>query len=207
MITELSPNALALILEFEVGGGEAYYLARLRHPTWPEGDSGVTIGIGYDLGYTPAARFQADWHSRLEGDDFDRLARVLGFKSEAARRKVREVRDIDIPWAVAFSVFKARTIPHWIEQTLSAFPRAGELPADAFGALVSLVFNRGPALQGRNRQDMQDIFDILADGVQRGDTARIAQQLREMKAIWENRGLNGLVRRREAEAKLVEAAR
>ena len=52
----------------------------------------------------------------------------------------------------------------------------------------------------------QDIFDILHDGVQQGDTKLIAQQLREMKAIWEHRGLNGLVRRREAEAHLVEKA-
>ena len=43
-------------------------------------------------------------------------------------------------------------------------------------------------------------------GVQQGDTKLIAQQLREMKAIWEHRGLNGLVRRREAEAHLVEKA-
>lgn len=206
MITQLSPAALKLILEFEVGGGEAYYKAVLSRPTWPEGDSGVTIGIGYDLGYTPRARFLADW-TALDSNQLARLASTIGYKGVAAKARVSNVRDIRIPWPVAYEVFLARTVPYWISQTLWTFPGADKLPADALGALVSLVFNRGTARKGRNREDMQDIFDILADGVQEGDLAEIAKQIREMKRIWEGRGQSGLLRRREAEAVLVERAR
>jgi len=206
MITQLSPAALKLILEFEVGGGEAYYKLELARPTWPGGASGVTIGIGYDLGYTPRERFLGDW-AALEDNHRARLASTIGFKGAAAQSRVSNVRDIRIPWAVAYNVFLARTIPFWIEQTLRTFPGADKLPADAFGSLVSLVFNRGTARQGKNREDMQDIFDILADGVQAGDLAKIAEQLREMKRIWAGRGLPGLIKRREAEALLVERAR
>ncbi len=97
---------------------------------------------------------------------------------------------------MAVAVFSQTTVPRFIAETLRAFPRADQLPPDAFGALVSLVFNRGPKLEGKNRQDMQDIHNILADGVQSGDLKAIATQLREMKEIWRGQGVDGLLRRR-----------
>jgi hypothetical protein len=202
---KLSSKALALIIEFEVGGGKSYYEKALARPTWPGGASGVTIGIGYDLGYTPRERFLGDWAS-LEDPIRERLAAVIGIKGYTASGKVSGLRDIRIPWDVALSVFDARTVPYWIEQTLKAFPGANKLPADAFGALVSLVFNRGPATAGKNREEMAAIMHLLADGVQAGDLAKIAAQLRTMKRIWQGKGLPGLIRRREAEAQLVESA-
>ena len=36
-------------------------------------------------------------------------------------------------------------------------------------------------------------------------TALIAKELRKMKRIWQGKGLDGLLTRREAEAKLVES--
>ena len=47
----LNKKSLDLILEFEVGGGENYYNKFLKNPSWPGEQSGVTIGVGYDLGY------------------------------------------------------------------------------------------------------------------------------------------------------------
>ena len=44
-----------------------------------------------------------------------------------------------------------------IKETLKAFPGANELHPDAFGALVSLVFNRGAAVTGKNREEMKNI--------------------------------------------------
>jgi hypothetical protein len=202
----LSPAAWKLILDYEVGGGEAYYRKYLARPSWPGGASGVTIAIGIDLGYTSRERFERDWRE-LSQAVRGRLLPVIGFKGRFAAGKVASVRDIEIPWPLALAVFRTRTVPYWIAQTVAAFPRSVELPDDAFGALVSLVFNRGPALRGRNREEMQDIGDVLADGVQCGDLKLIARELREMKRIWAGKGLPGLGRRREAEAKLVEAAR
>lgn len=205
MKTSLSPNALRLILDYEVGGGEAYYREHLARPSWPGGASGVTIGIGYDLGHTPRARFLADWRD-LDGASVKALMPVLGLRGRVAESRLGLVRKLVIPWEDALVVFLERTVPYWIRKTVETYPQAAELPEDAFGGLVSLIFNRGPALRGRNREEMWDIAEILADGVQAGDCKLIAQQLRAMKRIWEGRGLDGLVRRREAEARLVEAA-
>ncbi len=206
VLKKLSDAALGLILEFEVGGGQAYYNSALARPCWPGGASGPTIGVGYDLGYTPADRFREDW-GRLPSDVRNRLAAMIGKKGEAARVAVKRVRDIVIPWDAAFAVFEARTIPYWIAQTLKAFPGADKLPPDAFGALVSLVFNRGPATQGKNREEMAKIMHVLADGVQAGDLEKIADALESMCRIWKGRGLDGLLRRRKAEATMVRNAK
>ena len=50
-ISQISDKAFKLIIKYEVGGGEAYYNKYLKKPSWPGAFSGVTIGVGYDLGY------------------------------------------------------------------------------------------------------------------------------------------------------------
>src|SRR3981081_336751 len=45
-----SERAYELIIDFEVGGRSEYERTYQR-PEWPQGESGVTIGVGYDLGY------------------------------------------------------------------------------------------------------------------------------------------------------------
>lgn len=197
----LSPKGWDLVMEFEVGGGEGYYRKALARPTWPGGESGVTIGIGYDLGYTPRARFLSDWHS-LPDEVRDRLGAVIGVKGLRARERCKELRDIVISWEDALEVFERETVPFWIAQTKVAFPGVEGLPWDAASALVSLVFNRGPAMEGEKRREMREI----REAVKRKDLKRIAQQLRAMKRIWQGKGLPGLLRRRDAEAALVEAA-
>lgn len=201
-MSDLSPAAMKLLLDFEVGGGEQYFNSRLKHPTWPGGESGVTIGVGYDLGYTPRARVLGDWHA-LEDSDRERLAATIGVRGLRARESAREVRDITIPWALAYDVFKRSTVAFWISQTKSAFPGLDSLPADASGALVSLVFNRGPSMDGDRRREMR----AIRDAVPAGDLAAIAKQIRSMKRLWMSKGLDGLLARREAEARLVEGAK
>lgn len=198
-MSELSAAGMKLILDYEVGGGKAYYEKRLSRPTWPGGQSGVTIGIGYDLGYTPRERFLGDWHA-LEDADRDRLSATIGVKGVRARERAKEVRDIVIPWDVAYEVFQRRTIPFWIDQTRKAFPGVDDLPWDVLGAMVSLVFNRGPDMSGDRRREMRDIRDAIIHH----DVGRIAKALRSMKRLWRGKGLDGLLARREAEALLVE---
>lgn len=201
-MSEISPGALQLILDHEVGGGAAYYDKMLKHPIWPGGESGCTIGIGYDLGYTPRARFVADWHA-LPQVELDRLGATIGVRGLRARERTKEVRDIVIGWPVALEVFQRATIPFWIAQTRVAFPGVEALPWDAEGALVSLVFNRGPSMEGARRSEMREI----RAAVPAGDLARIARMLRRMKRLWVGKGLDGLLARREAEAVLVEGAK
>ena len=52
---------------------------------------------------------------------------------------------------------------------------------------------------------MRKINELLA-GEPPYELARIARELRAMKRIWEGKGLNGLITRREREARLVESA-
>ncbi len=200
---ELTPAASKLILDYEVGGGQKYYEKKLLHPTWPGGQSGVTIGVGYDLGYNSESQFQADWGARLPHADFDRLKACLGAKAASASALVAKVKDITVPWSAASAVFFALTVPRFYREASAAFPGLEKLPGDAQGALVSLVFNRGTSMKGDSRREMRAIRDL----VPKGDLKGIAAQLRAMKRLWVGKHLDGLIARREAEAKLVENAK
>ena len=137
-----SRKSLDLILQFEIGS-RAQYERLYAFPTWPGGESGVTIGIGYDLGFTSKQQFEADWGPFLEEPARAALAAVQGAKGAAAQQLARGLRHIKIPLAAAESVFYASTLPRFARITRDAFPGVEELPLDAQGALLSLVFNRG----------------------------------------------------------------
>jgi hypothetical protein len=202
----LSKKSLDLILEFEVGGGENYYNKFLKNPAWPEGQSGVTIGVGYDLGYVNKAEFSEDWKD-LPKETFDRLYKVVGIKGYNAKNLIRGLKDITIPWDLALKVFNNKTVTKFYNLTRQTFPNFDNLPEDAKGGLVSLVFNRGNALEGDRRREMK----LIRDGMKLVTTfdqkalTFIANQIRNMKRIWIGGSIEkGMSRRRDAEAKLIE---
>lgn len=204
----ISQNAIDLILRFEIGGSKKYYDRYLSRPTWPGGASGVTIGIGYDLGYDK--NIEEDWEHRLSEQDFSRLYRVRGLTGQRARTSISGVRDIVIPWEAAMDVFTSSTLPVYIQQTMDAFPCAEKLPPDAFGALVSVVFNRGPLIdKSDRRKEMRAIRNILLAGnddiVDKQDIKDIASQVRSMARLWNDvKSSDGdLHDRRLAEADLI----
>jgi hypothetical protein len=200
----LSKAALDLIIKHEVGGGEAYYNKALKSPCYPGGASGVTIGIGYDIGYNDLKQFEGDWKQHLSSDTFKRLSAHLGKKSDTAKAAVSSVKDITIPWAIAFEVFKSRTLPRFIKETIKAFPGSDKLHADAFGALVSLVFNRGGSTTGSSRQEMLNIKRAIAGDTNASNIYNyIADQIVAMKRLWVGKNLPGLLKRRDEEAALV----
>lgn len=198
---QISDKALNLILDYEVGGGESYYNRFLYRPTWPGLNSGVTIGIGYDLGYNNLQSFKAAWTGKISTQDIIRLARTLSVRGRSARGLIPGVKDIRIPWQSALSVFKSHTLPIFADQTNRAFPGADRLHPDAYGALVSLVFNRGADLSGSRRLEMKNIRAL----VPKKNYKAIAFEIRKMKRLWVNAGVDGLLKRREDEAKLVES--
>ena len=204
----LSARSLKLIIDYEVGGGQDYYNAALKHPCYPGGESGVTIGIGYDLGYNTSAQFQSDWGSRISGGDYNRLVEHVGKKSSSAKSAIPSVKDISIPWEAALEVFKLNTVPRFIKETLRAFPGADKLHRDAFGALVSLVFNRGGSLTGASRVEMLNISKAIKGEIQTENIYDyIADQIISMKRLWVGKGLDGLLRRRNEEAKVIRDCR
>jgi hypothetical protein len=202
----LSKKSLELILEFEVGGGENYYNKFLKNPAWPEGQSGVTIGVGYDLGYVNKTEFSEDWKG-LPKETFDRLYKVVGIKGYNAKNLIRGLKDITIPWELSLQVFTNKTVTKFWNLTRDTFPNFDKMPEDAKGGLVSLVFNRGSALEGDRRREMK----LIRDGMRITNTfdqkalSFIANQIRSMKRIWIGGSIEkGMSRRRDAEAKLIE---
>lgn len=207
--TTLSDNAIKLILQFEIGGSKKYYDRFLAKPSWPEGSSGVTIGIGVDLGYE--SEILDDLGDILTEDEVNRLRRVKGITGSRAKAALGGVKDITIPWDFALDYFKRVTLPKYIAQTLQAFPNSENLPDDAFGALVSLVFNRGPLVDNsERRKEMKKIQEILlnTDGgeIDAETVQAIARQFRSMARLWPDKASsdNDLHDRRYAEARLID---
>jgi hypothetical protein len=202
----LNKKSLDLILEFEVGGGENYYNKFLKNPTWPGEQSGVTIGVGYDCGYVNKTEFTNDW-KELNQKDFDKLYKVVGVKGYNAKELAKRLKDIIIPWELGLKVFMNKTVSKFYNLSRDTFPNFDKLPEDAKGGLVSLVFNRGAALEGDRRREMKAIRDIMArtQNFDEKILSQIAEQIRKMKRIWVGGSIEkGMSRRRDAEAKIIE---
>jgi GH24 family phage-related lysozyme (muramidase) len=168
---------------------------------WPGGASGITIGIGYDLGYVTMDQFESDWGDELPAAELSRLQAVVGLIGVSARNRAAGLDDIRIGRADAERIFAQRTIPQTQFKAEQAFPGLARLPLDAQGALVSLVYNRGTSMVGDRRREMRAIRDAVAAQ----NLQVIADQIRAMKRLWVGQGLDGLLKRRDAEAALVES--
>jgi GH24 family phage-related lysozyme (muramidase) len=177
---------------------------------FPGGDSGVSLGRGYDLSAETRMELFRDWAGWLPNDVLERLGAAVGKSGPAAQATCANFRDIRITAEMADDVFYSWTVSKYYAQTKSAFPGVEKLPGAAQGALLSLVFNRGTSMSGDRRTEMRAIRDILSNGDAASDWPRlqsgIAGQLRSMKRVWANTDLTGLVTRREKEAQLVESA-
>ncbi|HUF62726.1 MAG TPA: hypothetical protein VMN36_11675 [Verrucomicrobiales bacterium] len=196
----VSKTSLAKIVFFEVSS-KSYYERRLAKPTWPQGGSGVTIGIGYDLGYNTKTQIRQDWRRLVSDRDLDYLKSASGIRGAAAAGVARSLASagVRISFDAAQTVFFGRTLPRFAALCRKTYPGIELLPPDAQGALVSLVYNRGSALGRSNRRrEMVAIRRQVAEK----DLPGIAASLRSMKRLWPN--LRGLIKRREQEAILVE---
>jgi len=198
----LSEEVYKLILDFEVGGGYHYYKKHLAKPTYPGGASGVTIGIGYDLGYKTHAQFKKDW-GHLPEDQFKALDRCIGLKRDEAKAACKNL-NFKISWNDAEHVFRHITIPRYIATVKRAFPNWEKLDPITFGVLVSLVFNRGARMSGETRKEMREIKAAIQSKSGRELQLYIAKKIREMKRLWVGKHLDGLLARRDAEADLIE---
>jgi GH24 family phage-related lysozyme (muramidase) len=196
-----STRSLDALVAFEISSPR-YYEKHLASPVWPGGESGVTIGIGYDLGTVTTNEFAADWRAYLAGADMVALSRVVGRQGAQARNTLTSVNSVVVTFEAAEKVFYLTTLPEVAMNTRRLYPGTEKLPPDAAGALVSLVYNRGTRLEGDTRKEMKAIRALVPNI----DLTGIAVQLRSMKRLWDPDELPGLIARREAEAVLVEQA-
>lgn len=198
-----SKKGVQMIVEFEVGS-EGLYRRRYQQPIWPEGRSGVTIGIGYDLGYASSKQIEADWGGRVQDawvQDFKGVAGITGSPARDACEKLRGY-GIKVPWEAAIAVFSQATLPSYAERALQAYPGLDKLPPDAQAAILSLVYNRGTKKSGASRSEMKELESAVA----KRNLAKMAALVRQMKRLWEGKGLPGLLKRRDQEADLIANA-
>lgn len=192
-VAQCGPRALALILEFE----------GLDQP-WqrPPGESGITIGVGFDLGYCTENKFREAWERHLDSRSFLRLHSAIGKTGSRAARIERDMIGCQrITKEAAYEVFERCTLPKWRAAAAKTFPGLEALSPDQQGVLVSLVFNRGPSLAGPRRREMANIRDILQNPAIQNKPSAIAQQFLNMRRLWPD--IPGLQRRRKAEANLL----
>lgn len=197
----VSRRGISRLVQFEITSPRLYRSA-YASPSWPKSESGLTIGIGYDLGYRTAAQLRSDWGPHLPATTLDQLAAACGIKGQAAKQLVPAFAHITIGLETAGVVFFSRTLPEYARLTTTTYPGCEQLPADAQAALLSLIYNRGGSLSGDRRREMAAIKPLVANG----NLTSIARELRAMKRLWQGSAVAGLVERRELEARLVEHA-
>ena len=195
---KVSRKGLDLIVKYEISS-KNYYKKFLSHPVWPGGSSGITIGIGYDLGYNTAGRIIKDWQGKIDFENLQKLLKISGKKGKAAEQSFHGVRDIFIPLESAKKVFYESSLPRYAAKTRKIYPEVENLFPDAQAGLLSLIYNRGAAMKGSRRREMAAIKSLVPDMDYQG----IAAQIKAMKRLWEGTGLDGLLKRRDSEAELV----
>ena len=204
VLPEPSPDVpsrgVAFICREEVSSRE-YYDAHASRPSWPGGASGVTIGVGYDLGQESG--LETDWAHLLAPIQVAVLKRWVGVKGPAAEAAIPTLSGITIPWYSAWLSFIGKSLPSYVSQTRKAFVNSQIVPPLCFGVLVSLVYNRGPRMidspdHPGDRREMRDIRDAVASG----HPEAVPGLLRAMERLWPLG--NGVRARREQEAELFE---
>jgi GH24 family phage-related lysozyme (muramidase) len=197
----VSDRLIDLIIAFEVGSPELY--ERLyKSPYYPGGkNSGVTAGIGYDLGHRAPSIIIKDWHKHPHKV---RLATASGITGPLAKSVAHSLADISIGFGYAREVFEQTMI---IEHNRIArrvfrpanFDKASQGVRDA---LIDIVFNRGGSMAGQSRTEMRTIRDVC---LPKQDHACIKAEIIKMCRI--NAGTDigrGICRRRHADAALIK---
>jgi hypothetical protein len=199
----ISQESFDLIVGFEVSSRIAYE-RNYRRPERPGGQSGITVGIGYDCGYSTATVIRQDWSGKIPDAMVNVLCSVAGLKGDAAQRQLARVRPlVDVPWGAALDVFSNVSIPKYLNQT-SELEHFNELPPSCKGVLLSLVYNRGKSFwtPGDRYREMRNIAALM----EARRFERIPAELRKMKRLWVTPSVRGVAIRRETEARMFENA-
>lgn len=193
-----------MIVGFEVGS-RAQYEKLYHRPEWPGGQSGVTVAIGYDLGYVTRDKIAADFAAYVPSAMLVAMQNVAGLTGTLARDALDTVKNkVSISWDAAMAVFEKVDLPRYEQQVLRACPGSEKLNGDCFGVLASIAYNRGAGGFTMSGDRFSEMRIIRAD-IASGNLQDVPNQIRRMKRLWEDKGLPGLLTRRDAEARMFEA--
>jgi GH24 family phage-related lysozyme (muramidase) len=184
---------------------------------WPGGGSGITLGYGCDIGADPSSL--EFWRGILTNDEINSLQIAKGKTGREAAAIANRFRGIKVTREDALKVFLKQSLPREIEKTKKTFPGIELLPPEVLGVMTSIVYNRGTDLdrdrsQGDRRKEMREIADIIAEYASTPAHMRdakqivnmIAQKVVSMKRLWEGKGVDGLLARRDNEAAMLRNA-
>jgi hypothetical protein len=181
---------------------------------WPGGESGISLGYGCDIGADPKSLEY--WRGILTDEQINRLAAAKGKTGRAAANIARRFSDIKVSKADALAVFLKSSLPLEIDLTRKAYPGIDLLPKSVLGAMTSITYNRAADLDwekryGDRRAEMREIYGTITKFAQtppnhrdvRATVEKIADLIQAMKRLWVGKGQDGLLTRRDAEAKLI----
>lgn len=196
----ISAKSLDLIVNAEVTSKEVY-TQKYQSPIWPGGDSGVTVGIGFDCGYCSKQELADAWGTTLSAAQLSLLQSTCGKKGAGCKDLISGLKSVKINYDAAVKVFYQHTLPACARDVKRTYPGIEKLPPDTQGAILSLVYNRGYLINDTDRRkEMKALKPIIAAG----NLSGIAAQLRSMKRLWDPKKQKGLITRRENEALLAE---
>lgn len=196
-----SQKAFNLIVS-EEDGDQVYYLRHCQHFEWPQGASGPTVMIGYDCGYVTRNELAADCVGIVPEETLPRLLAACGLRGQAAHAfVVQHGTSVTITWEQALAEFSAREVPKWEARLDASLPNTAMLAADSYGALLSLVYNRGCSFDepGPHYAEMRVIKALMLAQ----KFVEIPDEFMSMRRLWPQGG--DLWRRREHEADLFRA--
>jgi hypothetical protein len=179
-----------------------------QHPYWPQGTSGVTLGVGWDLGYHSRTELRGTW-AALGADTLARLEEAAGRKGRAAQALIPRLRSIEIPRSLSIQVLIRSLNDHYIPFVAQLFPGLERLPTEVQVVFISVVFNRGASLghdpDWRTAEEVDRRWEMrrMRDDVERADMFAIYAHLGTMKRLWETSGPRGLRLRRRDEQALI----
>ncbi len=97
----ISERAAKLIVSFEVTDQKAYQ-QKYQGAIWPQGQSGITIGIGYDVGYVTKVWLHEDWDGLVEPTQLSLLEIACEVPGPRAQGMLPRLSSIKIPWSTAY---------------------------------------------------------------------------------------------------------
>lgn len=199
----------------EETGGRPYWERHYSRPYWPEGASGVTIGVGFDLGYYASHEVRDAWGHRESVDEWElaALRSVVNIRGGAAEGIAAGLasKGVQITWADAVEVFYEYTLPQFGARAARALPGLERLHPHVRAILVSMIYNRGESMKPvdryREKIAIRDLIKGAAGAIGDSPAGRraeyvlylqIAENLESMCRLW--KPTFGVYARRKREA-------